>query len=124
MQCNNKEEFDITFCKYNHFYIVSRLWKILSSIIDITTITKLSNTTFDTSTEPIWFILYKLYILNRSFSILITKEFVSKFKEYIQKVIHKLTIEPVLIYNNTTTATIQYQLDTNILSNILIYNDS
>ena len=108
MECQNKQDFESTFYKYKNFYIISQLWNSFASIIDVTTITELSNTEVDSIEDPIWFIFYKLYILNRTFKINITKEFINRLKEYLERVTTKYTSYPFQV-SITNKAIIEYQ---------------
>jgi hypothetical protein len=120
MECLHKQDFESTFYKYKNFYIVSQLWNSFSSIIDVTIITELSNTVFDTLEEPIWFTFYKLYILNRNLKIKVTKEFVNRLKDYLEGVTTKYISYPVNIISITNKTVFEYHFTKKDLLTILI----
>lgn len=119
MECQHKQDFETTFYKYKNFYIVSQLWNVFTSLIDITTLTELSNTVIDSIEDPIWFTFYKLYILNRTFKINITKEFINRLKEYLERVTTKYTSYPFQV-SITNKAIIEYHFTKKDLLTILI----
>ncbi len=117
----NLETFETTFKNYRYFNILSTLWNIYSNIIDIDSKTKLSNKEF--VEEPIWYLFYKLYILNRNVRVEVTKSFLEQLRDYSVVVLEKYTktsVDNINITFKNNSAILEKKLDLKLLFKILI----